>query len=66
MEPKTLAISEGNIRDLLIPFLNSLGYDNISKIDLGPWKGLGSTNDNGRGTIPLRLEFKKEVELLKF
>lgn len=56
------AISEGNIKDLLIPFLYQLGYleygDELLGMDLGPWKDFGDVTKNGRGTLPLTLRIK--------
>ncbi len=55
------SISEGFIKDQLIPALIQLGYieyeDEVS-MDLGPWNNFGDVNKNGRGTIPLTLRIK--------
>jgi hypothetical protein len=51
-------ISENNLKDLLIPFLVQLGYiqwDQKVKIDLGPFKDLGSKGK----TIPLKITPEK-------
>lgn len=63
------AISEGNIRDVLIPFLVQIGYidkdEDLIGMDLGPWKDLGELSKNGRGTIPITLRVKSTRDIME-